>query len=137
MTTEMRKSRAALVAGGIAILFGVLTILSGGRVLFGDVDARAAAGAVVPFVLWFNFVAGFAYLAAGAGLILHRRFAALLSLAIAVVTVVVFAAFGLHVWRGGVFEMRTVGAMALRSLVWIGIAITAMRLTRAGAAKFI
>jgi hypothetical protein len=38
--------------------------LSGGRALFGGADM----GAVVPFVLWFNFLAGFAYVAAGLGL---------------------------------------------------------------------
>lgn len=44
----------------VAVLFGWLTVLSGGRTLFGGEAARLAAGAVVPFVLWFNFVAGFA-----------------------------------------------------------------------------
>jgi hypothetical protein len=135
MTTEAKKSRGAVIAGGVAVLFGALTIVSGGRVLFGDTAARAAAGAVVPFVLWFNFSAGFAYLAAGSGLILRRRWATPLSVAIAAATVVVFAAFGLHIWRGGAFEMRTLGAMALRSLVWIAIAITALRLTRTDTVK--
>lgn len=135
MTTEAKKSRGAVIAGGVAVIFGALTIVSGGRVLFGDTAARAAAGAVVPFVLWFNFSAGFAYLAAGSGLILRRRWATPLSVAIAAATVVVFAAFGLHIWRGGAFEMRTLGAMALRSLVWIAIAITALRLTRTDTVK--
>ena len=40
--------------GIAAILFGVLTILSGGQALFGGEAARAAVGAAVPFVLWFN-----------------------------------------------------------------------------------
>jgi hypothetical protein len=39
----------------------------------------------------------------------------------------VFAAFGLHVVAGGAFEARTVGAMALRSLVWVAIAVAACR----------
>jgi len=47
----------AWLAGGIAIVFGVATLLSGGQVLFGNDAARAAAGAYVPFVLWFNFIA--------------------------------------------------------------------------------
>ena len=45
----------------VTVLFGLLTVLSGGRTLFGGEAARLAAGAIVPFVLWFNFVAGFAY----------------------------------------------------------------------------
>jgi hypothetical protein len=42
----------------MAVLFGLLTVFSGGRTLFGGEAARLAAGAIVPFVLWFNFVAG-------------------------------------------------------------------------------
>ena len=38
----------------VAVLFGLLTVLSGGRTLFGGEAARLAAGAIVPFVLWFN-----------------------------------------------------------------------------------
>lgn len=51
-----------------AIAFGLLTIKAGGTVLFGDDADRAAAGNYMPFVLWFNFLAGFAYVLAGAGL---------------------------------------------------------------------
>ena len=36
--------------------------------LFGGEAARAAAGQFMPFVLWFNFIAGFAYVVAGVGL---------------------------------------------------------------------
>ncbi len=43
----------------IAALFGLLTIYSGGMVLFGGPATKAAAGDAVPLVLWFNFFAGF------------------------------------------------------------------------------
>jgi len=107
----------ALLAG----VFGIATVVAGGRVLFGPEPERAA-GHVVPFVLWFNFLAGFAYLAAAVGLLRGRRWAALVSLAIAAATALVFVAFGVHVLRGGAFEQRTVAAMALRTVVWAGIA---------------
>ena len=38
-----------------------------------------------------------------------------------------FAAFGLHVLAGGAYATRTVGAMTLRSIVWIVIAVVACR----------
>jgi hypothetical protein len=74
---------AGIAAGILAILFGVLTIASGGRALFGDEAARKAVGAAVPFVLWFNFGAGFAYVLAGIGLLMKRRWAVWLSALIA------------------------------------------------------
>lgn len=107
----------------IAVVFGVATIASGGRVLFGDASARASAGAYVPFVVAFNVEAGFAYVAAGVGLALRARWVAWLGAAIAVATVLVFMVFGLHVATGGAYERRTVAAMAFRSAFWIAFAI--------------
>lgn len=125
--TNVPSDRLLRAAAVVAVLFGLMTIASGGSALFGGAAARQAAGAYVPFVLWFNFLAGFAYVAAGAGLWLRRRWAAMLALAIAGATLLVFAAFGVHVGSGGPYEMRTVGAMTLRSLVWIAIGWLAWR----------
>lgn len=109
----------------VAVGFGLLTIKEGGTVLFGDEAARSAAGSYVPFVLWFNFVAGFAYVIAGAGLWMRQRWAAWLAVAIAAATALTFAAFGAHVVSGGAYEQRTVIAMSLRTLVWVAIAAIA------------
>ena len=114
----------------VAIAFGVVTIRAGGSVLFGD--GAQAAGKVVGFVLWFNFLAGFAYVAAGGGLWLQRRWSAKLALAIAVATVLMFGAFGICIAAGGPFEMRTAWAMTLRSVVWTLIALLALRAVQRG-----
>ena len=117
------------IAAGVAIVFGLLTIAAGGRALFGGAEARAAVGDAVPFVLWFNTFAGFAYVAAGLGLLARRRWAVWLSLVILLATLAVFAAFGLHVARGGAYEARTVGAMILRTIVWLTITVFAFRVS--------
>lgn len=62
-------------------------------------EARAAVGNAVPFVLWFNVLAGYAYVTAGIGLALHRHWALWLSLVILIATTLVFAAFWIHVLR--------------------------------------
>jgi hypothetical protein len=122
-----RTYRWAAVLAFVAIAFGAVTIFVGGRTLFGGMEARNAAGNIVPFVLWFNFVAGFAYVIAGVGLLLRKRWAAHLSAAIAVATIVVFIALGIHIFIGLAFEARTVGAMMIRSAVWVTIAVLACR----------
>ena len=127
MTTTSMCGRALKIAAGVAVVFGALTVLSGGRALFGGIEARAAVGNAVPFVLWFNFVAGFAYVAAGIGLARRRRWALWLSLAILIATALIFAGFGIHVLRGGAHEMRTIGAMVLRTGVWAMISAVAAR----------
>lgn len=110
-----------------AIVFGALTVLTGGRALFGGLEARADFGKAVPFVLWFNFLAGFVYIVAGTGLLLCRRWAVYTSLFVAVSTILVFVAFGVHVIGGGAFERRTIGALMIRSLFWIAVTIVSMR----------
>ena len=111
----------------IAIAFGLLTLKEGGMTLSGDAQALAAAGAYVPFVLWFNFLAGFAYVIAGAGRWARRRWAAGLSLVIAGATAATFAAFIVLVLAGGAYELRTVVALTLRTLAWAAIAWVARR----------
>lgn len=108
--------------GWVALIFGTLTIAAGGRALFGGADM----GAVVPFVLWFNFSAGFAYVLAGAGFLYRKPWAAALSVAIFVATLLVGLAYGAHVWGGGVHEMRTTVAMIMRTGVWAVIAMMAL-----------
>ncbi len=110
-----------------AALFGLLTIMSGGRALFGGAAARAAVGDAVPFVLWFNFLAGFAYVAAALGLYRWRKWAIPAASALAVSTLIVFAAFGVAVALGTPFEPRTVGAMILRAGFWLAIAVAGVR----------
>lgn len=118
----------------LALGFGLLTIKEGGAVLFGDDAARAAAGNYVPFVVWFNFMAGFAYVIAGVGLWQQQRWALWLSAAIAAATALVFAALGMHIYAGEAYEQRTVIAMSLRILVWVTIAsVAAQALRRRGA----
>jgi hypothetical protein len=111
----------------VAVLFGLLTLKEGGMTLSGDEAALEAAGNYVPFVLWFNFAAGFAYVASGIGLLLHKRWAVWLAVAIAAATAFTFAAFGAHIYSGGAYEKRTVVAMSLRTLVWVSIAAIVWR----------
>ncbi len=113
----------------VAVLFGLLTIVSGGKVALGLGDARAAAGAYVPFVVWFNFLAGFAYVAAGVAIWKRLSWAGTASTLILAATVIVGLAFGVHVLAGGAFEMRTLVALGLRIAVWSGIVFTLMRKT--------
>lgn len=132
--TSIRKRSRRLTAMAIfVILFGLLTIMSGGAALF-NAKAQALAGDVIGFVLWFNFLAGFAYVIAGAGLLATQRWAFWLSITIAAATLVVFAVFALQVWSGRSFEMRTVGAMGFRTLVWIITSYVAYK-SRSGSAR--
>lgn len=123
----MTTSRLMTTLAGVAVVFGALTVFSGWQGLFGDAVARAALGHTVGYVLWFNFLAGFAYVAAGLGLWRSARWGLWLATALALGTALVAAAFGVHVLGGGAFELRTVGALALRFGFWATVAAVGWR----------
>jgi hypothetical protein len=119
--------RGLRVLSVLAIVFGALTVFSGGQALFGGTQAQAAVGQAVGFVLWFNFLAGFGYVATGLALWRGWRWGALGAVLLAVSTAVIAAAFAWHVGQGGAFEPRTMGALGLRLGFWLLVAWWAKR----------
>ena len=130
--SPVRPRLGRWLAGGLALLFGAATLVEGGHVLFGGPLARAEAGDVVPFVLGFNFSAGFFYVLAGLATLSRRGWAVWLARGLAVATALVFAAFAAHVLLGGAFESRTVVAMTVRTLFWVVQALSLPKLLHAG-----
>ncbi len=118
---SLKRSPSVWLMTIIAVLFGLITIKSGGTVLFVDGEFRQQVGNYVPFVVWFNFIAGFAYVIAGVGIWKRKRWAVLLAALIALVTLVVFSIFTVYIFDGGLYEQRTLIAMSGRSLLWIFI----------------
>jgi len=120
----------------LAMVFGVMTLISGGNVLFGPAEAQRAAGNYMPFVLWFNFLAGGLYVVAAIGIWQRRNWAAGLAVFIATATCLTALGFGFQVSHGQAYEVRTIGALALRIGVWTAISIALMRAgMRAGRAS--
>jgi len=126
----MQASRFLRPLAVAATIFGLVTVFSGGRALFGGAEARAAVGNAVELVLWFNFLAGFAYVLAGIGLWQQRRWALPVSAAVAIGTGVVAIAFAVQVISGAAFEMRTVWALVLRLGFWLVVTMLALRVHR-------
>lgn len=123
---EIKRPMWLTVVAIVAILFGIATIKEGGSVLFTEAGKRGA-GNYVPFVLWFNFLAGFAYVMAGVALFKLKSCSRRLAAVIAFSTVMVFMLLGIHVINGGAYETRTIIAMTIRSTFWIIIALAALR----------
>lgn len=116
-----QKFLPAIWLKGIALfglIFGIVTLFSGGSVLFGSESARISAGNYVPLVVWFNFTAGFFYIIAAIGVLLGKPWSYPLSVLIAVATATTAAIFAYYVSTGVGFEMRTVAALAVRTGFW-------------------
>lgn len=123
--TNQKKNRTKLkfAISIFTILFGIATIKQGGAVALFNDEARRSAGNYVPFVVWFNFVVGFAYVIAGVQLLRGKKGVHKLASMIAVATLLVFAAFGAWVMIGHPFEIRTIAAMTFRSVFWVIFAV--------------
>lgn len=121
------SSRVRRIWAAVAMGFGALTVVSGFSVLFGSAEVAASAGDAVPWVLWFNALSGFVYVAAGLCLWRNGPYARPLALGLAVALAVVFAGLGLHIATGGPYEMRTVAAMTLRLGFWAATAFYLFR----------
>lgn len=105
--------------GGLALLFGLITLMEGGRTLFGGPEVQAAAGPIVSFVLIFNFLAGFLYVLTGIAALQGRMIALRLAWFLALSTLAVFAALAIHIIRGEPYATRTPMAMLVRSVFWL------------------
>ncbi|MCP4488938.1 MAG: hypothetical protein GY820_16750 [Gammaproteobacteria bacterium] len=108
-----------------ALIFGGLSIKSGGLVLFTTGEFHQQQGNYVPFVVWANFLGGFFYIIAAIGLFRLERWAGYIAYLIAIMTVIVYAWFAVHVMNGGLYEMQTVIAMAIRAALWVAISVLA------------
>lgn len=105
-------------AGIAAVLFGVITLFEGGRMVFGGPEVWAAAGNVVPWVLYFNFTAGFVYVVTGLLTLFQHPNSKKLALVLAVANAVVLVSLGVYAAMGGLFELRTMAAMGVRTVFW-------------------
>ncbi|KPV40067.1 hypothetical protein AN478_07865 [Thiohalorhabdus denitrificans] len=127
---EVGNRGLAWIAALAAAAFGAATLRAAGTVLFGPETAREAAGDYVPFVVWFNFLAGFLYLAGAAVLVLRRNWALPLAAGLAAATALVLVGFGVHVALGGAYEVRTAAALGVRTLFWAAMALVAAKISK-------
>lgn len=107
--------------GILAALFGLLTLVEGGAVLRLSPELRPEG--VIPWILAYNFCAGFFYIAAGLGIAFRKIWSKPLSTVIAIANIVFLIALALHVLMGGDFMARTIVAMSLRTAVWVALAL--------------
>lgn len=114
--------RAAAV---VAVLFGLVTLVAGGRVLMG---ADPGYPVFRPLLI-FNTAMGVAYVAAGLAMWRGLRGGMAAGRVILALNTIVFATvLGLHVVHAVAIE--SVRAMAFRTLFWLGLLMALVRLGR-------
>ncbi len=105
------------VLATVLLLFGALTLFLSTSVIFDLFGVRAREGNYVLVVVWANFIASVLYVLAAGGVIAQRRWPAKVLLAAVVVLFGAAIVFAWHVYNGGPYEQKTIGALAFRTLV--------------------
>ena len=96
------------------ILFGLVTIFVSGSVLFDWFGMREKEGNYVPLVVWANFLCGILYLIAAFGILLNKSWVRLPLVASLIVLVLAYMNLFTHITTGGLYETKTIFAMAFR-----------------------
>lgn len=120
----MRKLLTYMLVA-ILFLFGMITLFLSSSIFFDWFGIREKEGDYVLFVVIANFIASILYLFAGYGFLKNKLFTAkVLYLSVAVL-VAAFAGLLVHVYSGGVYETKTIGAMGFRIALTFLLAIAA------------
>jgi hypothetical protein len=113
----------------VLLLFGALTLFLSTSVIFDLFGIRAREGNYVPVVVWANFIASILYVIAAIGLLLKKHWSQTALLTAVLVLVAAGIAFGWHIVNGGLHEQKTIGALAFRTLLTLGLYFGARHLT--------
>ena len=112
----MKKALPYLLASILAA-FGLLTLFLSSSVIFDLFGVRAKEGNYVLFVVWANFISSLLYLFAAYGFIESKKWTAPLLGISVIVLLLAFVGLFIHINAGGIYETKTIGAMAFRTTV--------------------
>lgn len=119
------RQLAKFLPAFILAAFGGLTIFMSGSVIFDLFGIRAKEGNFVPFIVWTNFFAGWAYWVAAYGFVKEKKWTFGILISFLVILIGAFIGLKMHIEAGGIYEERTVKAMMFRMGVTATMAIVA------------
>ena len=117
---------AAIILG----LFALITLYLSTSITFDLFGVRAKQGNFVPFIVRINLICSILYLIACYGFFTLKKWTIILLILAAVILVIAFIGLKWHIDAGGLYEIKTVGAMIFRILVTILFAGVAYFTTR-------
>jgi hypothetical protein len=112
----MKKALPYLFASVLAA-FGLLTLFLSSSVIFDLFGVRAQEGNYVLFIVWANFLSSLFYISAAYGFIESKKWTASLLGISGIVLLIAFIGLFIHINAGGIYETKTIGAMAFRITV--------------------
>lgn len=111
----------------ILFLFGFVTLFMSSSVLFDWFGIREKEGNFVPLVVWANFICAILYLISAFGILKNQVWAKIPLLISVIILVLAYVGLFFHINRGGLYETKTVAAMAFRIGITIVFILTTIK----------
>ncbi|QOW08988.1 hypothetical protein Q73A0000_00800 [Kaistella flava (ex Peng et al. 2021)] len=96
------------------LLFGIVTLFMSSSVLFNWFGIRAKEGNFVPFIVWANLLCGILYLITAYGILKNQVWSKVPLIVSLIILVLAYIGLFIYINDGGIYETKTVGAMAFR-----------------------
>lgn len=97
------------------LIFGAVTVFMSSAVLFDFCGIRAREGNFVPYIVWTNWLCGFLYLVTAYGIYREKKWTLYCLVTALVLLVTATTVLIIHIKNGGLYEMKTLGAIAFRT----------------------
>ncbi|QDP84356.1 hypothetical protein FNJ88_01840 [Chryseobacterium sp. SNU WT5] len=107
------------------LLFGLVTVFVSSSVLFDWFGMREKEGNYVAGIVWANFVCGLLYLVSAYGIWKGNKWAIIPLMISVIILILAYIGLFIHINNGGLYETKTVGAMAFR----LGVTTTLLLIT--------
>lgn len=111
------SNRSRIIMAIILLLFALLTLFLSSSVIFDWFGIRTKEGNYVLFIVWANFIASLLYLIAVYGFIKKLGKTHLVITAALGILILAFIGLLFHINNGGMYETKTIKAMAFRIAV--------------------
>ena len=108
----------------VLTIFGLVTVFMSSSVLFDWFGIREKEGNYVPFVVIANFICGFLYLTSAFGIFKDKKWSPYLLILAFIILIITFIALYFHISSGGIYETKTVKALAFRTVLTLIFTIT-------------
>lgn len=102
------------ITGTILAAFALLTLFLSTAVIFDLFDMRAKEGNYVLFIVWSNFICSILYLISAYGIFKLKQWPHKLLFTAGLVLIIAFLGLLIHIYTGGLYEIKTIKAMLFR-----------------------
>lgn len=113
------------ITGTILAAFALLTLFLSTAVIFDLFDMRAKEGNYVLFIVWSNFICSILYLISAYGIFKLKQWPHKLLFTAGLVLIIAFLGLLIHIYTGGLYEIKTIKAMLFRISITLIFALIA------------